>query len=248
MTHDDSQRDPERDPKRDPAAESDADQLRRSDEREAVLPPTLARRLFELGESEMAKAALGASPLARATPRWRSAVPAASWSARAGWMVALAATLAWLFVPSPLRDPAAIEAPLTAAMLMDSLLVSPSLVRVGWAPSRDDAGRLARGEVVWDPVTQRGLMRFTGLAPNRPDSAQYQLWIFDAARDAAHPVDGGVFDVPSSGEVLVPIDARLRVDRVTLFAVTLERPGGVVVSGRERLVLAAPVEGPPGEG
>jgi hypothetical protein len=29
------------------------------------------------------------------------------------------------------------------------------------------------------------------------------------------------------------------VDRPTLFAVTVERPGGVVVSKRERIVLAA---------
>jgi hypothetical protein len=33
------------------------------------------------------------------------------------------------------------------------------------------------------------------------------------------------------------------VGRPTLFAVTLERPGGVVVSTRERLVLAAGVDG-----
>jgi hypothetical protein len=46
-------------------------------------------------------------------------------------------------------------------------------------------------------------------------------------------IDGGVFDAPSTGEVVVPITARLRA----LFAVTVERPGGVVVSRREHIVV-----------
>lgn len=86
-------------------------------------------------------------------------------------------------------------------------------------------------------------MRFEGLAHNDPSQFQYQLWIFDDSRDDAHPVDGGVFDVPSSGEVLVPISAKLKVGKAKLFAVTVERPGGVVVSKRERIVLTA---SPPG--
>ena len=52
-------------------------------------------------------------------------------------------------------------------------------------------------------------------------------------------VDGGVFDVTSTGEVIVPITAKLRVDDATLFAVTVEQPGGVVVSKREHIVVAA---------
>ena len=84
-------------------------------------------------------------------------------------------------------------------------------------------------------------MRFESLAPNDPETSQYQLWIFDPTRAdwEARPVDGGVFDVPSSGEVCVPIDAKLAVRETALFAVTLEVPGGVVVSRRERLVLTA---------
>jgi anti-sigma-K factor RskA len=83
-------------------------------------------------------------------------------------------------------------------------------------------------------------MRFSGLAKNDPSRAQYQLWIFDKARDDKYPVDGGVFDVDSeTGDVLVPIKATLAVNAPTLFAVTLEKPGGVVVSKRERLVVLA---------
>jgi hypothetical protein len=44
-----------------------------------------------------------------------------------------------------------------------------------------------------------------------------------------------VFDVSSSGEVIVPITAKLYIHRPTLFAVTVEKPGGVVVSKRERI-------------
>jgi anti-sigma-K factor RskA len=73
----------------------------------------------------------------------------------------------------------------------------------------------------------------------RSDEAQYQLWIFDRQRDQAYPVDGGVFDVTSTGEVIVPIAAKLRVGDAALFAVTVERPGGVVVSRREHIVVTA---------
>ena len=82
-------------------------------------------------------------------------------------------------------------------------------------------------------------MRFTGLAVNDPTQYQYQLWIFDKARDEKFPVDGGVFDVSSTGEVTVVISPKLHVTDATLFAVTIEKPGGVVVSKRERIVVTA---------
>jgi anti-sigma-K factor RskA len=93
------------------------------------------------------------------------------------------------------------------------------------------------GDVVWNPVTQQGFLRFVGLRPNDPQMHQYQLWIFDAARDQRYPVDGGVFDVPANqGEVVVPIRAALPVGSAKAFAVTIEKPGGVVVSGRQHIV------------
>ena len=71
---------------------------------------------------------------------------------------------------------------------------------------------------------------------------QYQLWIFDRNQDEKTPVDGGVFDITSDGEVIIPIRAKLRVAEAYLFAVTIEKPGGVVVSSRERLPLLASVK------
>jgi anti-sigma-K factor RskA len=83
-------------------------------------------------------------------------------------------------------------------------------------------------------------MVFKGLANNDPTRAQYQLWIFDKTRDEKFPVDGGVFDVDSeSGDVIVPIRATLPVNAPMLFAVTLEQPGGVVVSKRDRMIVTA---------
>ena len=79
------------------------------------------------------------------------------------------------------------------------------------------------------------------LPVNDPSRRQYQLWIFDKSRSAEKPVDGGVFDVSSTGELIVPIDAKLAVTEAFLFAITAEKPGGVVVSDREDLLLLAQV-------
>lgn len=124
------------------------------------------------------------------------------------------------------------------------LLESPSIVRSGWTATADPAAKGATGDVVWDNEAQRGYMRFAGLARNDPTREQYQLWIFDGEKDDRYPVDGGVFDVKTDGEdVIVEIDAKLRVEAPTLFAITVEKPGGVVVSDRKRIVLTAAVRG-----
>ena len=58
-------------------------------------------------------------------------------------------------------------------------------------------------------------------------------------RPSGAPSGPTVFDVTSTGEVIVPINPKLHVTDATLFAVTVERPGGVVVSMRERIVVTA---------
>jgi anti-sigma-K factor RskA len=119
-------------------------------------------------------------------------------------------------------------------------LVAAGARHIDWKATEDPAATGATGDVVWDPRTQRGFMRIVGLAANEPTRLQYQLWIFDRERDQRYPVDGGVFDIPAGGgEVIVPIRARLPVGDATLFAVTVEAAGGVVVSSRERIVLLA---------
>ncbi|HEX4451750.1 MAG TPA: anti-sigma factor [Kofleriaceae bacterium] len=120
-----------------------------------------------------------------------------------------------------------------------ALLASADAKPIAWLATADPNAKGASGDVVWSTAQQRGYMRFVGLAANDPRQFQYQLWIFDKARDDTYPVDGGVFDVSSTGEVIVTISPKLHVTDATLFAVTVERPGGVVVSKRERIVVTA---------
>ena len=133
-------------------------------------------------------------------------------------------------------------APATPAAELAALLEEPRAEtrRFAWVPTGDEAASGAGGAVIWSGPRQRGYLEIRGLAPNDPAVEQYQLWIFDATRDERFPVDGGVFDVPPGvSEVIVPIDAGIEVREPVLFAVTVERPGGVVVSSRERIVLVA---------
>lgn len=115
------------------------------------------------------------------------------------------------------------------------------ILKIDWAPGTTPIEG-ASGDVVWSSSRQEGYMRFQGLKVNDPTKEQYQLWIFDKSQSDKTPIDGGVFDIASNGEVVVPIDAKLRADDVFLFAVTIEKPGGVVVSSREKLPLLAKVE------
>lgn len=130
----------------------------------------------------------------------------------------------------------------TAAAKREQLLRDEAkILKVEWAPGTTPIEG-ASGDVVWSVARQEGYMRFQGLKVNDPTKEQYQLWIFDKSQSDKTPIDGGVFDIASNGEVVVPIDAKLRADDVFLFAVTIEKPGGVVVSSREKLPLLAKVE------
>jgi hypothetical protein len=133
------------------------------------------------------------------------------------------------------------EAPRDAFQLRAELIsASEDLVRVKWADGPTPISG-AEGDVVWSASRQKGFMRFRGLAVNTPTVEQYQLWIFDKNQSEKTPIDGGVFDITSDQEVIIPIQAKLRVQEAYLFAITIEKPGGVVVSSRERLPLLATV-------
>jgi hypothetical protein len=185
------------------------------------LPPGLRARLL----------AAVPPPVARLEPRARARAPDYGWWAAAAALVLAIAGWYPRLVPTP-------EARTSDAERFAALAGQPGVVRSPFAPTADPGGQGASGEVVWDPRTQTGYMRFRRLPANDPAQHQYQLWIFDAGRDDRYPVDGGVFDIRAD-EVIVPIHARLRVGRPVLFAVTVERRGGVVVSGREHIVVAA---------
>ena len=111
---------------------------------------------------------------------------------------------------------------------------SPGMIRWSWQAEEESK---TTGEVLWDQERQVGVMRFVGFQPNDPRISQYQLWIFDESQE--YPIDGGVFDISTDGETFVPIHAKLMAKRPKAFAVTVERPDGVVVSKKELVPLVA---------
>ncbi len=171
----------------------------------------------------------------------------AAWTAAAAGLLLAVGAMLWASQRAPeVREIVKIQVPATPSpseARSNLLANAPDVKQLAWAlpdpKAPDPAAKGATGDVVWSAAKQQGYMRFVGLAPNDPKKLQYQLWIFDKNRDDKYPVDGGVFDVSASGEVVVAISARIPVTDATLFAVTVEAPGGVVVSKRERLVMIA---------
>lgn len=160
-------------------------------------------------------------------------------SARAPWLVGavgwlVAAALLAALVRSGLPVTAEADSPL-------SLEAQVATLEAGGATVTPWAEGGPAGDVTWSDQFNSGFMRIDGLEPNDPTVSQYQLWIFRGTDPAseAHPVDGGVFDMLGAGEVIVPIDAKLDVGSAGLFVVTVEKPGGVVVSDREQIVALA---------
>lgn len=145
-------------------------------------------------------------------------------------------------VEPPVIEPAPAPTP-TPAQEREQLLASGNaVVKSDWSGTEDPASQGMSGDIVWDNTAKKGYLRFTGLAANDPAQSQYQLWIFDKQQDERYPIDGGVFDIPAGAtEVVVPIDAKIGVTEPVMFAVTVEKPGGVVVSAREHLVALAKV-------
>ena len=124
----------------------------------------------------------------------------------------------------------------------EKLLAQQGIVQRTWQTTQDPVASGVTGDVVWDPQTQNGFVRFRGMQANNTTEQQYQLWIFDGTRDERYPVDGGVFDIPAGqSEVIIPIKAKLEIRDPALFAVTIEKAGGSVVSSRDRIVVLAPV-------
>ena len=174
-----------------------------------------------------------------------------------GWAVAAAACIALIGTVyynqqrvttlqaqiDELKRPTPAPAKPTVAEARDRLIrEARDLKRASWTKGTVKESEGVTGEVVWSDEKQIGYMTFRGLPANDPNREAYQLWIFEQADLEAHPKDGGVFNIAESGEVIVPIEAKLRVVDPKAFAVTVEKPGGVVVSERGKIAALAPVK------
>lgn len=200
--------------------------------------PTAVKQMLYLSADQFnsTKAASNVADLrvvkSKKTPESKLPSEWLSWS---GWMVAAAMILVTIALvttePSEELRPASQEA-------RQSLLAQEGVKQWSWSTTEDELAEGVTGDVVWSDQRQEGYMHFKGLAQNDPTKNQYQLWIFDKNRSDKYPVDGGVFNIENN-EAFVPIKSKIKVNEATLFAVTLEKPGGVVVSDRERLIVLA---------
>ena len=171
-----------------------------------------------------------------------------------GWAVAAAACIALAvniyFTRNQPAEQAKAPAPpvdtprlLTPAEMRASFESStPDLVKATWAPGNVKDMKGVTGDVIWSDEKQSGYLRFRGLPVNDAAATCYQLWIFDGVQDKATPIDGGIFDVSADGEIVIPINAKIKAQGPTMFALTIERHGGVVVSKRDKIAAIAKVE------
>lgn len=165
---------------------------------------------------------------------------AAGWFGWLGWAFAAAASLVLAFNIYYTRsadDTAKIK--LTADQQRQQLIeTAPDLARASWQPGNVKEV-VPAGDIVWSDSKQAGYIRLQGLPVNDPARSTYQLWIFDETQDEKTPIDGGTFNVSQTGEVIVPIDPKLAPRNTKMYAITVEKPGGVVVSNREQIVALA---------
>ena len=135
----------------------------------------------------------------------------------------------------------------TVAEKRDKLTADPNVAKYASA-SKPEAPNAPAGTVVFSTAKQEGYLELKNLPPNDPTKTQYQLWVVDKNRAFKEPVDGGVFDVRPDGTALVPVRSPLVLKDVALFAVTVEPPGGVVVSEDGKVgkfvVVLMPAGGP----
>ncbi len=201
------------------------------------MPATLRSRV----EADAARSSLDGPRPPRPRPAALRLVPWLGWAAAASLAVATIARRP--APPDPIPIPVVIPttAPTAAERMARLAAEAPA---VAMQPTDHPMGAGSGGRLVWSQGRQEGYLELRGLAEVDPSRGTYQLWIFDANRDPRYPIDGGVFAIADArAGTVVPIRAGLPVGRPILFAVTLEPPGGVVVSDRKRILLTANWDG-----
>lgn len=183
--------------------------------------------------------------------------PAKSWFGWLGWAAAAAACIVLAVNIGLTRfqlnntDVARVQPPaetpgsLTPAELRDKMIgATNDAIKAAWTVGNMKELTQVVGDVVWSDEKQTGFVRLSGLPVNDANKETYQLWIFDKTQDPKYPIDGGTFDIKSGGDVVIPINAKLKAHGPQMFAITVEKPGGVVVSTRGKIAAIAKVETP----
>lgn len=147
--------------------------------------------------------------------------------------------------PTPVVEP---HIPTLAEQREELIHSAPDIIKANWAGGNVKDIKQISGDIVWSDDKQAGYMRFTGLPVNDATATCYQLWIFDSVQDKKTPIDGGIFDVSKDGEVIIPINAKINAAKPNMFALTIERHGGVVVSDQGKIAALAKVETRTGQG
>lgn len=93
--------------------------------------------------------------------------------------------------------------------------------------SAPEAKESPMGCVCWSEANQSGFLRLKGVPVNDCEH-QYQVWIIDD-RGMDERISGGVFDCKSANCV-VEIHPAIPVHHAKAFAITIEGPGGTMVS------------------
>lgn len=199
-----------------------------------------ATQFFAAPETAGAETAASSEPSAAAPVHDFAAAREARSQSTAPWLISAAAAVLAVVAWWPTAEPAL---PTITEGYEAMMASAPSdLLQLDWLVLEDAStdAEATRGEIVWSDDEQKGYMRFSGLAANDVSVEQYQLWIFDREQKDSFPIDGGVFDIPAGAdEVIIPIDPKIDVSEAWQFAITVEKPGGVVVSERSRLPLLA---------
>lgn len=220
------------------------------------LPAHMRTRILAVADSYFASREAApqanAFPTAAAATRNVETAPRFSFWQSLGWAFAAVAGVAlalnvWTtrFQTSPeiAKTPEVIQTPkseLTAAQKRDELIAAAQdAVQLSLTNPKNE--KEVVGDMVWSNEKQKGYARFRGLPANDAAKESYQLWIVDETQDAKTPISGGVFNVSSNGEVIVPVNVQLEVKKPKVIAVTREKAGGVVVSKQENVVAIAKI-------
>lgn len=193
--------------------------------------PTVAGRISTSSDAELKMPPLPASKQG-SMPGSSSVLNAAGWLAAAAAITI--AAVGWLRPVTPQSSTTPIATNTSIDDRLASLESAPGTVSAEWivwpagtlAPDIEPrpAATEVTGKFVWNEQRQEGYMVFENMPVNDPTLEQYQLWLVSA--DHEHPIDGGVFDIASTGKVVVPIDAKIRATNVAALGITVEKPDG----------------------